>query len=425
MLNGISVTLRSLLLVGSALTSSLTAMAESFEPPLPSYTSGSVKIVCFGDSVTGLYYHTGGRRTYTNLLGSALQQSLPQANIQMHNAGISGNTTVDALTRIESDVLSHHPDLVTIMFGLNDMVRVPLDEYRANLVSLIQQCRDAGAQVILATPNAITDNPTRPTALLLEYCDAVRSVAAEYQVTLCDSYEAFTTFRDQNEVEWRLMMSDEIHPNLAGHQFIAEKLAGTIIGQPVSLKPLSPSLPAIPRLSSLTKSASPFRILAMPPYDAWIGAALNEVTERSDTDVVTWVIEKKSLLEIEADAESRVRPMQPDLVLIAVPREIPSESLEATIHAYSWIANWSQHFATREWGCVIVHPDVLDPHAFPTRNDKLVRRLAIAGDLPLIDRERNDHQTAAELLTAWVRAQVNESPSTAARAGLARVVAPK
>lgn len=415
MLNGIPVPFRTLLLIGSALTISLTAMAEPSGPTLSSHSSGSVKIVCFGDSVTGLYYHTGGRRTYTNLLGSALQQSLPQTNIKMHNAGISGNTTADALSRIESDVLSHHPDLVTIMFGLNDMVRVPLAEYRANLVSLIQQCRDAGAQVILSTPNAITDNPTRPTALLLEYCDAVRSVATEYQVTLCDSYEAFTTFREQDELEWRLMMSDEIHPNLAGHQFIAEQLAGTIIGRPVSLKPLSPSLPTIPRLSNLTESAPPFRILAMPPYDAWIGAALNEVTDRSDTDVVSWVVEGKSLLEIEADAESRVRPMKPDLVLIAVPREIPSESLEATIHAYSWIANWSQHFATREWGCVIVHPDVLDPHASPTLNDKLVRRLAVAGDLPLIDRERDDQRTAAELLTAWVRAQVNEFPSTAAR----------
>ena len=31
--------------------------------------SDEVRIVCFGDSITGLYYHSGGRRAYCDLLG--------------------------------------------------------------------------------------------------------------------------------------------------------------------------------------------------------------------------------------------------------------------------------------------------------------------------------------------------------------------
>ncbi len=30
-----------------------------------------VRVVCFGDSVTGVYYHTGSRRAYTDMLGSS------------------------------------------------------------------------------------------------------------------------------------------------------------------------------------------------------------------------------------------------------------------------------------------------------------------------------------------------------------------
>jgi len=48
-----------------------------------------VRIVCFGDSVTGVYYHTGGRRAWTDMLGIALGKAYPKAKVEMFNAGIS------------------------------------------------------------------------------------------------------------------------------------------------------------------------------------------------------------------------------------------------------------------------------------------------------------------------------------------------
>ena len=73
-----------------------------------------VRIVCFGDSVTGLYYHTGGRRSYTDLLKIALRRLCPRAEVTAINAGISGHTTRDALKRIDADVLAKEPTLVTV-----------------------------------------------------------------------------------------------------------------------------------------------------------------------------------------------------------------------------------------------------------------------------------------------------------------------
>ena len=86
-----------------------------------------VRVVCLGDSVTGVYYHTGGRRAYPEMVQVALQRLYPNAQIEVFNAGIGGNTTGDALNRLDSDVLSRKPHLVTVMFGLNDMTRVPLE----------------------------------------------------------------------------------------------------------------------------------------------------------------------------------------------------------------------------------------------------------------------------------------------------------
>src|ERR1700722_8073416 len=82
-----------------------------------------VRIVCFGDSVTGVYYHTGGRRAWCDLLGLALERIYLNAKIEMINAGVSGNTSAEGLQRMEADVLSHNPQLVVVMFGLNDVAR--------------------------------------------------------------------------------------------------------------------------------------------------------------------------------------------------------------------------------------------------------------------------------------------------------------
>ena len=56
-----------------------------------------VRIVCFGDSITGIYYHTGGRRAWSDMLALALQRLYPNARVEVLNAGASGNTTAAGL----------------------------------------------------------------------------------------------------------------------------------------------------------------------------------------------------------------------------------------------------------------------------------------------------------------------------------------
>ncbi|MHA7750746.1 GDSL-type esterase/lipase family protein [Paenibacillus chondroitinus] len=55
------------------------------------------------------------------------------------NAGVPGNNTFDAIERIQTDVLSHNPDLVTVLFGANDAAhhkRVQLLDYKRNLTDI-------------------------------------------------------------------------------------------------------------------------------------------------------------------------------------------------------------------------------------------------------------------------------------------------
>lgn len=362
---------------------------------------GAVRVVCFGDSVTGLYYHTGGRRTYTDMLGIALRTAYPGADVSTINAGISGNTTRDALARIDRDVLSHKPTLVTVMFGLNDMTRVPLDEYRANLIEIVNRCRAAGAEVLLCTPNNVITTPERPVERLLTFCDEVRACGRRLDVPVCDVYAALESRREHDPLAWRLGMSDQIHPNMNGHQRIAEAIARAITGAAVKLADVPLPSPLLPTVAARLKAGQPIRVLAMPPMNDLLAPAFLAEAPDANLKVTTWPTAGKTLPDLEQDAKTRVRPLAPDLVVLAIPRASKASTQESFIYSYAWTMNWSLSFGESRWDCVVVHPSVFAADPSSAADDDLVRRLVRAQDLPLIDRPPGDDRPAAEILRAW------------------------
>lgn len=136
-----------------------------------------VRIVCIGDSITGIYYHTGGLRAYPEMLHIALHKIHPQAQVTVRNAGISGDTTTGGLKRLERDVLAYKPHLVTVMFGMNDLVRTPVSDFQNNLREIIRRCRAIDAEVVLCTQNSIVESPQRPGVKLAEFTQAIRDIA--------------------------------------------------------------------------------------------------------------------------------------------------------------------------------------------------------------------------------------------------------
>lgn len=391
----------------------LPAVQRSLEPPAAPKTAArlaageTTKIVCFGDSVTGVYYHTGGRRAYTDMLGIALGRAFPAAkdNISMINAGISGHNTAHALARIDRDVLAHQPALVTVMFGLNDMNAVPLEQYKANLDSIIDKCRAAGAEVLLCTPNNVIDTAGRPTERLVKYCDALREVGKAKQAPVCDCYAELEAFRGRDAGAWRLLMSDEIHPNMDGHKRIAEIMARSIAGRSASLADVPPPEQPLAKTRARTKSGEAVKALVIAPCDSLLAAAFKQVLPEAKLEITPWDVQGKSLAEIEADAQARVRAMRPDLVVVAVPRIAQFDGGEAFIRGYSWIMNWSLSFGLQEWDCVVVHPSVVDPAGADAVQDALIRRLVAAQDLTLVDRPVGDERTAEEILVEWLKKQ--------------------
>ncbi|MBX3178691.1 MAG: hypothetical protein KF886_15135 [Candidatus Hydrogenedentes bacterium] len=384
-------------------TSVATAQPQTLATAEKLAANQSVTVICFGDSVTGLYYHTGGRRAYTDMVATGLQQAFPDAKVTAINAGVSGHTTAKALERIDKDVLAHRPDLVTVMFGLNDMTRVPLEDYRANLREIVAQCRAIGAEVMLCTPNNVRDTESRPTAKLLEYAAAVREVAAAEQTALADCYNAFEAVRDGDARAWAFLMSDEIHPNMAGHKLIAETIVAAATGEAVALADVPAPEPMIPHTLALIDAKQTIRILAMPPYDTLLPAVLKEAAPESEVTVTTWTVAGKSMADFEAEAKA-VRDNPPDLVFIAVPAEAPAEGIEDFKRHFTWTMNWSLSFGRQEWDVVAVPPSFTGPvDGEAAERDGWQRQLIRAQDFNVLE---GSPAPLEERLRAWLAGQL-------------------
>ncbi len=375
-------------------------------PPALSSLATETSIVCLGDSVTGVYYHTGGRRAYPEMLELAIKATHPDAKVRVINAGISGHTTADGLARLETDVLSHHPALVTISFGLNDMTRIPPEQFRSNLVQLIDLCRSQESQVVLCTPNAVMETSGRPIAKLIEYCQIIREVGRDRHAVVCDQFWEGERLRSRAPWTWRLTMSDEIHPNMDGHKRMAEELCRCITGSEVSLDSVEPPQPALARTRSLLAAGKRVKLLVVEPLAAVLESSLRRLNANVVLETTTWAVHGKTILQLEQEAATLVRPMKPDLVVLTIPSDAASKSDEQCVHSISWIMNWSLSFGIQEWDCVVVHPSVLDPATDPRRS-ALIRRLVHAQHLELIDRAPNDESSAEDLVRKWMVARGN------------------
>ncbi len=374
------------------------------------YQLQPVKIVCFGDSITGVYYHTGGVRAYPKMLEIALKRIYPESELQVINAGISGHTTADAMKRIKRDVLRHKPDVVTVMFGMNDVTRVSPADFEYNLIQIVDRCRQVGAEVLFCTPNSIYDeDERRPMEKLGAYSQIVRNVAAQVQAPVVDFFKIWEDLRQTDLRSWRLLMSETIHPGMNGHRLFAERLAQAISGETVSLQDVPPPFPGIRRTLALIAQKQPVKVIAMPPYDTLIGPALKRLGAE-EVNVTTWPIEGQSLRDLESWAK-QVRDRRPDLVIVAVPAGLSAENEEQFVRSYSWVLNWSLSFGRMEWDCVAALPSVATPELSEEDQaaEALATRIIRGQDIGMLVRPEGDTSTAEAILSRRLDQQAPEA----------------
>jgi lysophospholipase L1-like esterase len=185
-----------------------------------------IRWVFAGDSITHGAAHTVGWRDYTELFSERVRWELGRMRDIVIKTGISGWRIENLADDLDWNVLQFNPDVVSLMFGLNDCLAGPegLDRFRETYLAVIARIRaETGALVLLHTPNWMlpTDRPER-LANLPAYREAVLSVAADANAPCVDHYPIWVAAEPSGAMHhW---LAHGCHPNEYGHRVLARAL---------------------------------------------------------------------------------------------------------------------------------------------------------------------------------------------------------
>ena len=208
---------------------------------------GPVTIVALGDSVTHGSV-AAGETNYETVYWNRLRQKLNAVRaaipVNVINAGINGTTASRSVNRLDRQVLCHHPDLVIVCFGLND-INGALEDYLSALRTIFERCVASGADVIFMTPNMLNTHVVEGTeerfaAYAVKtaemqnggkmdlYMNSATALAREMGIPVCDCYAKWKEL-SQTQDTTMLLANYINHPTKEMHELFAQSLFDMIM----------------------------------------------------------------------------------------------------------------------------------------------------------------------------------------------------
>jgi acyl-CoA thioesterase-1 len=188
------------------------ALALAFALLAAPATARTLHVVALGDSLTaGLGLPPG--QGFTDVLSRALKAK--GWDVEITNAGVSGETAADGLARYDWSVPAG-TDALLVELGANDMLRgMPPESAEAALGGILERARKAHLATLLlgmrAAPNLGADYQTQFDAIYPE-------LAARYGVPL------YPFFLEGVADDPKLNQKDGEHPNRSGVEVIVARL---------------------------------------------------------------------------------------------------------------------------------------------------------------------------------------------------------
>lgn len=171
-------------------------------------------LVCFGDSITARELDENGRDRLT----PRIAKEMPDWKVV--NSGVSGNTTVDALLRIEEDVLALSPDFVTVLLGANDSAihrNVDIELYEENLRKITSLIGPEKTLLISAAPVVESRQDARKNDTLQDFARVVERVAADTGAYYLNFFEKMIGHPGYED----FLTEDGLHFNYKGYEFLS------------------------------------------------------------------------------------------------------------------------------------------------------------------------------------------------------------
>jgi len=205
------------------------------------------RIAFLGDSITNAGASYGA---YCRLVIQGLKSK--GITVDPVFAGVSGDTSMTMLLRLDRAVLDHKPDWVFLSAGVNDIwhhdptvkisvfqakpgMGVGLEDYKKYVTRIVERCQAAGANVILSTITPIKEDPDfKLNRQAVEYNKFLYKLAKEKNLPIAKLHEAM--FAKIAEAKKEILAkkltrkqsghlrvtSDGVHPLKPGHYTMAK-----------------------------------------------------------------------------------------------------------------------------------------------------------------------------------------------------------
>ncbi len=183
----------------------------------PQITSDRPKIIAFGDSLTA-GFGLAEKESYPYLLQEKLKAD--GYNYEVVNAGVSGETSLGGLERIDWVLEMENAEILILELGANDLLRgVPVARMKDNLSKIIQKAKAKNIRVLLC---GMLAPPTMGAEYQRDYTMAFPDLAEEHEV------EFLPFLLEGVALNKNLNQADGIHPNAEGEKVMTDSIYKTL-----------------------------------------------------------------------------------------------------------------------------------------------------------------------------------------------------
>lgn len=208
---------------------------DGYNYHLPTFQKG-FRLLFQGDSITDMKWGRNQKdrnhylgHSYVYLIAARLGVDLPEAQLNIYNRGMSGNTVSDLRNRWQRDAIEMKPDLLSILIGTNDVGRgVTLKNYETDYRYILDTSMEANPnlQIVLLEPFVLQSGKLRSQDVWntrRKATDNLRSIlpqlAKDYNALHIQTQSIFDAAAEKVSPEHWIW--DGIHPLPQGHELIA------------------------------------------------------------------------------------------------------------------------------------------------------------------------------------------------------------
>ena len=229
-------TVKKFTMIGLGLLAGVSVQAGELQT-MPAF-SENARILFQGDSITD---GNRGRSAdpnhilghgYCFIIAAQYGAQFPEKKLTFMNRGISGNTVSNLQARWQKDTLDLKPDVLSILIGINDGRKVPLEQYEQVYDKLLTETKAAlpNIKFVLCEPfylpkgghveSDARDQDVKKRQVI------VAKLAEKHHAALVKLQQVFDEACKRAPAEYWIW--DSVHPTYSGHQLMADAWVKTV-----------------------------------------------------------------------------------------------------------------------------------------------------------------------------------------------------